>query len=327
MARLPLAHVAIGFVLAAAAILTAISARAGDAVFPTTSWERIDDPRAAGWSPAGLEKFRQRLATTETAALLAVYRGRVLFEYGDVHTPNYLASERKSLLSTLYGNYVASGKIRLDATLADLGIDDIGGLSAKEKEATVRDRLTARSGVYHPAANMGDELGKAPPRNSQKHGTYFLYNNWDFNALGTIFEQQTGQNLYDAFERDLARPLRMEDFRRSQQHKAALVPRDWTKTITHVVTPAASMNPAGMRKGPLGYGYLWWVWDSGWAKGAWAGAFTAHGMRGQHLTVLPTLDLVIAHATPWNAKRPISHDELWGILDVLIGAKCRAAGC
>jgi hypothetical protein len=43
--------------------------------------------------------------------------------------------------------------------------------------------------------------------------------------------------------------------------------------------------------------------------------------------VLPALDLVIAHATPWNTKRPISHDKLWGILEVLIGTKCRAAGC
>ena len=35
----------------------------------------------------------------------------------------------------LYGNYVKSGKIRLDKTLKDLGITDIGGLSDQELEA------------------------------------------------------------------------------------------------------------------------------------------------------------------------------------------------
>jgi hypothetical protein len=44
---------------------------------------------------------------------------------------------RKSLLSTLYGNYVAKGKIRLDDTLLELHIDDIGGLSTAEAIAVM----------------------------------------------------------------------------------------------------------------------------------------------------------------------------------------------
>ena len=61
----------------------------------------------------------------------------------------------------LYGNYVASGRVRLDKTLAELGLDDIGGLTAREKEATIEDLLSARSGVYHAASNPGDNLADA----------------------------------------------------------------------------------------------------------------------------------------------------------------------
>ncbi len=117
-----------------------------------------------------------------------------------------LASVRKSVLAMLFGSYVADGKIRLDKTLAELGVDDHGGLLPRELEAAVANLLAARSGVYHEASNSGDNLADAPPRGSQKRGSYFLYSNWDFNALGTIFEQETGRNIYDALETDLARP-------------------------------------------------------------------------------------------------------------------------
>jgi hypothetical protein len=41
------------------------------------------------------------------------------------------------------------------------------------------DLIKSRSGIDYPA------LGEAP-------GTFYHYNNWDFNAAGTIFEQKTG---------------------------------------------------------------------------------------------------------------------------------------
>ena len=348
---------------AVAAILFAVAwaAAAEPFVYPEAHWEKVADPETAGWSKAGLEAFRVELARTNTAGLVVVNAGRVIFEYGDVSAPRVVASVRKSLLSVLYGNYVAAGKINLDATLAALGIDDIGGLSDKEKQATVRDLLEARSGVYHAASNSGDDSAHAPPRDSQAHGTYFLYNNWDFNALGTIFEKQTGRNIYDAFESDLARPLGMEDFDRGAQRKSGnlsksmhpayhirisprdlarigylmlregnwagqqIVPRAWVKESARVITPAAQMNSAAARRGPLGYGYLWWVWDARWATGPFAGAFTAHGLGGQHLSVLPALDIVVAHQTPGSETG--THPAFWRLLETLARAKCRNTPC
>src|SRR5688572_4706058 len=169
-------------------------------VYPGATWDSIANPEALGWSREGLEQVRAKLATMPSTGFMAVVGGRVLMSYGDLQALSYLASVRKSVLSMLYGNYVANGTVRLDKTLAELGFDDVGGLTDAEKQATIRDRLSARSGIFHPASNAGDDLASAPARGSQRPGTYMLYSNWDFNAVGAIFEQETGRNIYDALE-------------------------------------------------------------------------------------------------------------------------------
>lgn len=332
-------------------------------VYPDPAWQPLADPAAAGWQPADLEAVRARLSRMDTTALLAVVNGRVLLSYGDVQAVSYLASVRKSLLAMLFGNYVAAGKVRLDRTLAEIGIDDIGGLTAEEKTATVRHLLTARSGIYHPAANAGDDLSSAPEHGSKKPGTYYLYSNWDFNALGTIFEKETGRDIYDALQTDLAEPIGMQDFDRARhrrtgnaqrsQHLAyhmhlstrdmarvgyvmlrngrwigrQVVPAAWVREITRAFTPVHEMNPEGRRKGPFGYGYLWWVWDGPFARGPYRGAYTGLGAVGQHITVIPVLDLVVAHKTRPGQGRSVSHQQYLEVLDLLVQAGCRTRRC
>jgi hypothetical protein len=48
----------------------------------------------------------------------------------------------------VYGYWVENGTIKLDTTLEQLNIDDIGGLLPIEKRATIHHVMTARSGVY-----------------------------------------------------------------------------------------------------------------------------------------------------------------------------------
>jgi CubicO group peptidase (beta-lactamase class C family) len=336
------------------------SASAKLLIYPGADWTRVPSVEEAGYSRAGLDSVRALLASGPSTGFMAVVGGRVLMEYGDLDTLSYLASVRKSILAMLYGNYVASGKVQLDKSLAQLGIDDVGGLLPSEKEATIRDLLTARSGVYHEASNAGDDLASAPPRGSQKHGTYQLYSNWDFNAAGTAFELQTGRNIYDAVDTDLAKPIGMQDWRRDIQRKSGdttksrhlayhmvlstrdmarigllmlrngnwagtqVVPQDWVKEIIRPVTPVNEMNPPQRRNGPFGYGYLWWIWDGQANAGAYAGAYTGLGAIGQHITVLPALDLVVAHKTV-PGGRSVSHEQFLRILDLLVKAKCTGA--
>ncbi|MBO0883267.1 MAG: serine hydrolase, partial [Mycobacterium sp.] len=158
-----------------------------DRVWPGASWDQLQDVATAGFSPTGLERVAAAARPLATTALMVVAGGQVVLQCGDVAEITYQASVRKSLLSLLYGTHVAAGRIRLDSTLAALDIDDVEGLRPDERSATVADLLTARSGVYHPAANPGGDEQNAPPRGSRAPGTHFLYNNWDFNVLGTIF--------------------------------------------------------------------------------------------------------------------------------------------
>ncbi len=333
------------------------AAAARTAVFPGSEWDRIQDPASVGYCADRLALVTGRAKELSTTAMMAVVGGRSLYEYGDLTTVSYLASVRKSVLAMLYGKYVANGTIKLNKSLTDLKLDDVGGLLPIERTATVADLLGARSGVYHEASNPGDNLADAPPRGSQKPGTYFLYSNWDFNALGTIFEQETGQNLYDALEKDIVRPIGMRDFDRAthqrtgdaarSQHLAyhmnfstrdmarlgyvmlrngewngqQIVPRDWAKKISGIVTPVAEMNPAGMKNGPFGYGYLWWVWDGKASTGAFEGAYTGQGAFGQYITVLPKLDMVVAHKTVPGENRNVSGPQYRSLLDLIVAAK------
>jgi CubicO group peptidase (beta-lactamase class C family) len=336
---------------------TPAAARVHAAVFPGAEWERIADPETAGYCADKLALVTDRAKQMSTTAMMAVVGGRVLYEYGDLTTVSYLASVRKSVLAMLYGNYVESGKIKLDKTLAELEIDDIGGLLPIEKQATVADLLGARSGVYHEASNPGDSLASAPPRGSQKPGTYFLYSNWDFNALGTIFEQETKQSIYDALEKDLVVPIGMRDFDRSTHRRSGdakrsihlayhmnfstrdmarigyvmlrggewsgrqVVPRNWVTRISSVVTPVTEMNPAAMRKGPFGYGYLWWIWDGPWSTGGYDAAYTGQGAVGQFITVLPRLDMVVAHKTVPGQNRNVAGGQYRQLLDRIVNAR------
>jgi CubicO group peptidase (beta-lactamase class C family) len=355
---------------------TAGQSKGKEAVFPGKDWERIEKPESAGYSPARLQALRAWVQSLDTTAMMVLVGGRSLFEYGDLAHLSYLASVRKSVLAILYGKYVENGTISLGKTLRELEFTDVGGLSPQEQEATVEHLITARSGVYHAASNPGDSTDSAPPRGSQRPGTYYLYNNWDFNAAGAVFEKLTGRDIYDALETDLAGPIGMQDFDRSRQRKSGdanrslhqayhiwlstrdmarigllmlregnwagrqVVSREWARRITSLVTPLNEMNPPSLRSlgngARWGYGYMWWVWDAPNSPGPFEGAYTGMGAGGQYITVLPKLDLVVAHKTdtaqpspqgPSGRRRNATLAEYDSIIRMLIAARCPGGKC
>jgi CubicO group peptidase (beta-lactamase class C family) len=95
--------------------------------------------------------------------------------------------------------------------------------------------------------------------------------------------------------------------------------------------PAHRALGTGMR---WGYGYLWWVWDAPNSPGPFQGAYTGIGAGGQFITVLPQLDMVVAHKTDTsdpvpNSKRSrvVSRTEYDAILRMLIAARCPGGKC
>ncbi|MFC5373567.1 serine hydrolase domain-containing protein [Brevundimonas faecalis] len=290
--------------------------------------------------PVGWADVERRVQTLQTSAVAVLLQGRTVWTHGDQTVVSYLASARKSVMAMLFGPAVARDEIQLDASLAEIGLDDVGGLLDRERRATVRQLMQARSGVYHPAANAGDASALAPPRGSVEPGDRFLYNNWDFNALGAVYERMTGRTVYQGLTRDLAEPLGLQDWRPDLQqvrndtgaslhpaHHIALSTRDmarlgqamldrgrwkerqvltpeWVDLITCPVTPAAEVARASPFIDGLGYAYLWWTFDQGWPP-AFIGGYTASGAFGQFITVLPAVRLVVAHKTVAPSDRNV----------------------
>jgi CubicO group peptidase (beta-lactamase class C family) len=298
---------------------------AGDDRFPDAAWEHVA-PESEGWSTDRLKQAEEWSQHIGSTAVMVIHHGTVVAEWGDVAAKTPLASVRKSLLSALFGIAVERGEISLTKTIGELGIDDNEpSLSAEEKTATVGDLLKARSGIYHSALfETPDMTAKRPARYSHKPGTFWYYNNWDFNALGAIYEHAVRHSIFDAIEHEIARPVGMEDYKTSdgeyvtgtasvypaypikmsardlarfallylnkgKWHDRQIIPANWVDESTQSYSEA-DYAP--------GYGYLWWIGFNNSLVPTVKlppGAFSARGFGGQYAFVIPAFDLVLVH--------------------------------
>ena len=173
------------------------------------------------------------------------------------------------------------------------------------------DRPQSRRLEDPPASSCGP----ISPTPGRPHG---FNNNWDFNALGTIFERCTGRSVFAALAEDLAAPLGFDDFDPGLQrllgrpdvseHLAhhfflsardlgrlgammlqngrwdgrQVIPASWVAESTSIQVDRG----AGVQ---LDYGYLWWL-----PRLLGHGSFLAIGNFGQFLLCRPP-GLVIVH--------------------------------
>lgn len=343
--------------LVAALLITAAAPAAAQipALGPDGGWLQHADASEAGFSRVALDEARAKADSLGSAAVLVVTDGRVVAAWGDLDRPFEAYSVRKSLVSALYGIAVERDLVELDVTLADLGIDDREGLTDIERSARVADLLAARSGVYHPAAYSpsGMEAG-LPARGSHAPGTYWYYNNWDFNVAGVILERETGLPVRQAFGAWIADPIGMEDydpedgydayepsksihpaqtFRISARDLARLgqlyledgrwngeqiVPASWIERSTRVVSDIG---------GGQGYGLMWWVYPAGTLPAdvyseVWRyDVIQARGSGGQALFVIPGADLVVVHRSDHERGRSVDGLDVWKLVDRIVGAR------
>ncbi len=294
----------------------------------------------------------------QTTGMMVLQNGKVIYEYGDIEEVSYIASCRKSVLSILYGKYVENGIIDLEQTIGSIGIDDIEGLLPIEKKATINDIITSRSGVFHTPSNGGYDKNNIKKRGSVKPGEYFVYNNWDFNVAGFILEEKSGKSIYQEIEEQLAIPLGFQDWNIKNQKKRynkrkskypayhiyistrdmakigqlmlnkgnwngkQLVSEEWIKKITTTVTPTSIINERkGQNPYQFSYGYMWWLVDNFKHHPDFEGAYSATGWGGQFITVIPKLNIVVAHKykvpklVDWGLKKGgVSNYSYWKLL-------------
>jgi len=325
---------------------------------PGEQWMQLASPENAGWSAKDLKQIHEFSEEIGSTSVMIVQHGVIVAAWGDVARRSNLHSCRKSLLSALIGIAVADGAIHPNDTLEKLGIDDKKhSLTEEEKQARVLDLLEARSGVYHPTVyeTKGMEEEK-PPRGSHAPGTFWYYNNWDFNALGYIYQQATGTKIFDAFYQKIAQPIGMQDFTPRDGHYISgqdtrfpaypfdmsardfarfallylhggewngmqVIPADWVKAS---ITPYSDTESGG-------YGYLWWTGDSASGKPQRIrfprGSYWAEGHLGQYAVVVPSLDLIVVNRVDDSVtKRAVHKPEIAHLVHMVVEAAPKGQG-
>jgi CubicO group peptidase (beta-lactamase class C family) len=350
------------------------SAKITGDVVPAADWQQVA-PESVGYSSAKLEALRAWVKTQDTGSMMVVVQGRVIFSYGDVAHASKIASARKSVLDMLYGKYVMNNTIDVGKNVKELGLEDPKApFYPMEAKATLIQLLAARSCIYlpervHPGdLSDGDQGRFMPPRNSCFPGAQMVYNNWDFDNAGVVFEKLVGKSVYEALRDDLAAPLGMQDYdvERQKKEKAAsvskegyplwlstrdmarlgllmleggkwntkdLIPNDWVRYSTTLLTPFHDVHPIQMRNdgepARWGYGTMWWVWDAPMFPGdTWTGfmqgAYTAMGTGGTFITVLPGKDMVVVHQVDIdkNSHASVSQTSYMAMLSMIADANC-----
>jgi len=292
---------------------------------------RLNDDKAEnlGWHSEGLDAVLNHAAKLSTDSFMIVTNDEVVAAFGNLKKPYATHSMRKSFLSALIGQHLGSGpgQINPDATLQELDVNDTPSpLTPQQRQATVLNLLQSVSGINHPAAASGGFNADTDARlghGENQPGTIWAYNNWDYNALTTIFEARTGLQIAEAFDEGIAGPAGMKDFDTAavsyifdtdlSHHGAAafrmsardlvrlgqlylnggriddrlVLPANWVDRVTQDFTETG-MN--GLR---WAHGYLWWI--PGPDTGLPEGSFWAWGLGNQALFVVPAWDTVIVH--------------------------------
>ncbi|SFK31907.1 CubicO group peptidase, beta-lactamase class C family [Pseudovibrio ascidiaceicola] len=329
--------VVLAFVLIAASVLTYLIQTGerglGRQARPTRSLGVIQldatKIKNLGWDAKGLDVVFNYAASLSTDSFMIITDAQRVGAFGDLSKPYSIHSIRKPLLSALFGQKLASptNKLRLDATLLELGIDDAPiSLTELQRQTTVRHLLHSVSGINHPAAAWGSlqaDIDRRLGHTENQLGTIWAYNNWDYNALTTVFENTTGSEVAEAFDIGIAQPVGMQDFERSavsytfdpqqSEHRAAMfkmslrdlarignlylnrglagrqhiLEENWTSLITSDFT---EIGLGGLRGG---HGYLWWIPSP--ETGLPEGTFWAWGLGNQALIVIPEWNTIVIH--------------------------------
>jgi CubicO group peptidase (beta-lactamase class C family) len=114
--------------------------------------------------------------------------------------------------------------------------------------------------------------------------------------------------------------------REGQWNNEKVIPGNWVTKITSITTSLDEMKVVDPRikEWPYykwGYGLMWRIWNSPEQKPEFNKAYTATGNRGQYITIIPSLDIVVALKTKIDYGRSTEYSDYDKLLDKIIDAK------
>ncbi len=300
--------------------------------WPTADW-RIADLADHGVDPFALDAIDNRVPDEVPAlsALLAVRHGFIVFERyydgQDPEEPINVRSVTKSVTGTIAGAALHQGLLAgLDQTVGEVIPSRVPeGADPRIADVTLWQWLTMTSGLQWDAYGDWQRLLAAPDWVAMTlglpvvgaPGETYVYNTGGSHVLGVTVAAAAGKPLETYAEEALFRPLGITpgDWMRSPQDEVsagsglAMTPRDMLKigylylrggewNGEQIIAPefaaaATTWQSAGDSTGGwAGYGYHWWITatDAGYP------AYFALGYGGQHIFVVPALDLVVVAA-------------------------------
>jgi CubicO group peptidase (beta-lactamase class C family) len=311
------------------------------AIYPDSTWLQYTTPEQAGWSSEKIAEVKDFADSLGSDAVLLIHDGAIVTGWGHNTEVEFIASIYKSLFNSLYGIAVEKGEIDTSSTLGELGIQANPPLTKKERQAKVIHLLSASSGVYRQ--------GRGPVPGSVKPGEQWYYNSWDFNALGSIYEQETGEVVFKAIEKHIAEPISMQDYEATWGHYFS---QPWRSehpsyNIWMSARDLARFGLLYLRNGqwkgkqilspkwieettkprfknvigeeiPINYGLLWWISANDLGQ---FDAYFAPGVGNQSVWVLPKLDIVFVHRASRDYNQGVYGLDVEEILLRLIDAQ------
>lgn len=262
---------------------------------------------------AGFPVHSLMIVRNEYVVLDAVY-----YPY-DGQLPHNLGSVTKSVLTTLIGIAADQGKLRLDDPLLSFfPTNSIANPDTRKDHITVKDLLSMTSGldcIGLPSETTMQEMEASPdwvqfmldrPMASEP-GSTFVYCGGSMHLLSAILQKATGMTVLEYACQYLFEPLGIQQVVWPTDPQGVnqgsgnlrLLPADMARlgflflhdgiwNNQQVVSKEWVRNAVRSHNEAGTYGYGWWV-----STGKTGSEFNADGSGGQHIAVVPGLNLIL----------------------------------
>lgn len=314
--------------------------------WPTKAW-RTSSPEDQGMDAQMLADMLEAIQAQDLSlhSLLVIRNGYIVSEtyFGSSQpdTRREIYSCTKSFVATLFGIALDKGYIeRTDQRVLDFFPGrTFENVDQQKEDMTLEDLLTMRSGLDW---QDGDAAYRALYQSSnwvkyvldkpmvQPPGSQFNYCSGCSHLLSVILKQSTGMNTRDFAEQHLFEPLGITNVRWDADSQGIsvggwglkLAPREMAKLgylylkggewdgqqiVSSGWVEKATQRHTPTDVGNLGYGYQWWTYPS-------LEAYTALGLYGQTIFVVPDSDLIIVTTAPGLEN----HDKVFQLIEKYI---------